>query len=135
MEHISLAVISVLARIANSGSMCSNAGEACCTPATMISAHMEKGEKMRLIDKDELSKLVGESFDYFLARLGLKCPPTVDAVEVVRCEDCKWWKTNYMWNGSERKVCVIEPYEPVRNKSDYCSKGERREDEVLADKG
>lgn len=52
--------------------------------------------------------------------------PTVEAIEVVRCKDCKWWKTNYMWNGSERKVCVIEAYEPVRNDDDYCSKGERK---------
>lgn len=51
---------------------------------------------------------------------------TVEAVEVVRCKDCKWWKTNYMWNGSERKVCVIEAYEPIRNEDDYCSRGERK---------
>ena len=57
--------------------------------------------------------------------------PIVDAVEVVRCKDCKWWKTNYMWNGSERKVCVIEAYEPMRNESDYCSRGERREDDGI----
>ena len=56
--------------------------------------------------------------------------PTVDAVEVVRCKDCKWWKTNYMWNGSERKVCVVEAYEPVRNEDDYCAKGERKENEM-----
>ena len=30
-----------------------------------------------LLDKDELSMLVGESFEYFLARLGLKCPKAV----------------------------------------------------------
>ena len=55
--------------------------------------------------------------------------PTVDAVEVVRCKDCKWWKTNYR-NGRERKVCVIEAYEPVRNEDEYCSWAERREDET-----
>lgn len=54
------------------------------------------------------------------------CPLKEEAVEVVRCKDCKFWKTNYMWNGSERKVCVIEAYEPVRNEDDYCSKGERK---------
>lgn len=54
--------------------------------------------------------------------------PTVNAVEVVRCKDCKWWKTKYMRNG-ERKVCVIEAYEPVRNEDEYCSWAERREDE------
>jgi hypothetical protein len=53
--------------------------------------------------------------------------PTVDAVPVVRCKDCKWWKTKYMRNG-KRKVCVIEAYEPVRNEDEYCSWAERRED-------
>lgn len=53
--------------------------------------------------------------------------PTVDAVKVVRCKDCKWWKTKYMRNG-ERKVCVIEAFEPVRNEEEYCSWAERKED-------
>jgi len=34
-----------------------------------------------LLDKDELSMLVGESFEYFLARLGLKCPKAVIPAE------------------------------------------------------
>ena len=53
-----------------------------------------------------------------------------DVVEVVRCKDCKWWKTNYSWNGNEHKICVKEPYEPLRNAEDFCSRGERREDEI-----
>ena len=44
--------------------------------------------------------------------------------ELVRCKDCKFYKTNFMWNGRERKVCVIEPYEPVRKPDDFCSRGE-----------
>ena len=38
-----------------------------------------------LLDKDELSRLVGESFEYFLARLGLKCPKAIIPAE--RSED------------------------------------------------
>lgn len=56
--------------------------------------------------------------------------PTVDAEPVIRCKDCKWWKTKYMRNG-ERKVCVIEAYEPVRNEDEYCSWAERKEDGLL----
>lgn len=48
MEHISLAVSSVLARIANSGMIRLNAGEVCCGPVIAISAQEEKGEKMTL---------------------------------------------------------------------------------------
>lgn len=47
--------------------------------------------------------------------------------ELVRCRDCEWYKTNYTWNGKERKVCGIEPFEPIRQEEDYCSYGERRE--------
>lgn len=53
--------------------------------------------------------------------------PSVDAVEVVRCKNCKWYKTNYSWNGKEHKVCVIEPYEPVRKGDDFCSRGEQKD--------
>jgi len=51
-----------------------------------------------------------------------------DFVQVVRCKDCKWYKTNYSWNGKEHHVCVIEPYEPVRKADDFCSRAERREE-------
>jgi len=37
---------------------------------------------MRLIDKDELDKLVGEPFEKFLSRLDLKCPETVEAIPI-----------------------------------------------------
>ena len=49
--------------------------------------------------------------------------------ELVRCKDCKWFKTNYMWDGQERKVCGIEPYGSIREPDDYCSRGERKENE------
>lgn len=48
--------------------------------------------------------------------------------EIVRCKNCKWYKTNYSWNGKEHKVCVIEPYEPIREGDDFCSRAERREE-------
>ena len=54
-------------------------------------------------------------------------PIEEDVEKVVRCKDCKWYKTNYSWNGNEHHVCVIEPYEPVRKEDDFCSRGERRE--------
>lgn len=52
--------------------------------------------------------------------------PSVDAVPVVRCKDCRWYKTNYMWNGTEVKICAKEAYEPRRNADDFCSNGERK---------
>ena len=55
--------------------------------------------------------------------------PTADVVKVVRCRDCKWYKSIYSWNCKEHKVCVRDPYEPPREPNDYCSYGERKEDE------
>lgn len=51
------------------------------------------------------------------------CPPTVDAVEVVRCKDCRWFENDgYHTNCQIMRFCV--------EADDYCSKGERREDET-----
>ena len=50
-------------------------------------------------------------------------------LELVRCEDCKWYKSIYSWNGKEHKVCVRDSSEPPREQNDYCSYGERRTDE------
>ena len=44
--------------------------------------------------------------------------PTVDAVQVVRCKDCKYW------NG-ETKGCVRNPCVEPWRKNDFCSYGER----------
>lgn len=52
--------------------------------------------------------------------------PIVDAVEVVRCKDCKHYYADPWGYGN----CVFEGGVSRRTKtSDYCSWGERREDE------
>ena len=53
--------------------------------------------------------------------------PAVDAVEVVRCKDCKWYKdfgTNY-----RLMDCSHEEGLEYANENDFCSHGERREDD------
>lgn len=47
--------------------------------------------------------------------------------EIIRCKDCKWYKTIYSWNGKEHHVCVREANEPVRESDDYCSYAERKD--------
>ena len=42
--------------------------------------------------------------------------PTTDAVEVVRCKDCRHWRTSY---------CVI--HGDSWEETDYCSDGERKD--------
>lgn len=73
---------------------------------------------MRLIDADKLCADVCISINE---------APTVDAVPVVRCNECKWWKTNYTWSRGKYNFCAREAYEPLRNGEDFCSYGERRD--------
>ena len=60
--------------------------------------------------------------------------PTVDAVPVVRCKDCHWWRHINKRNGCG--ICQHEVFsvddctiDPVTEPTDFCSYGERREGE------
>lgn len=46
--------------------------------------------------------------------------PTVDAVEVVRCKDCKYWEDGYL--GYCTQIHTAMEYDA------FCSNGERRTD-------
>jgi len=52
--------------------------------------------------------------------------PTVDAVPVVRCKDCKQYKTIFTWNGKEYKACEKNPH---GDEDWFCADGERKDDE------
>ncbi len=69
--------------------------------------------------------------------------PTVDAVEVVRCKDCKHWHEETGWCnehshfiGAEGEAC--HPWESndwkMLNADDFCSYGERSNDVSITDK-
>ena len=47
--------------------------------------------------------------------------PTVDAVEAVRCKDCK--------NYGDEYFCPLRNLADYTDPNDYCSMGERREDD------
>ena len=79
---------------------------------------------MRLVDADALSKLVGEPIEVFLRRLDLKLPPTVDAVEVVRCKDCRFFEDEDYYGN-----CYCEEWSNITNANGYCHDAERRESE------
>ena len=74
---------------------------------------------IRLIDADKLlenkfkNDISWNAFEKLIKR-----QTTIDAVEVVRCEDCKYW------NG-ETKGCVRNPCVEPWRKNDFCSYGER----------
>ena len=84
----------------------------------------------RLIDADVFEERL-------MANIGLtncldrsfKETPTIDAVEVVRCKECKYWHdhitTTWCSRGAE-----LRPQESgwiKRNADDFCSYGERKE--------
>lgn len=58
--------------------------------------------------------------------------PTVDAVEVVRCKDCKYYREGKIWEGIN--FCFRlrgsdgEPVGYNFSDDDFCSRGERRND-------
>lgn len=93
---------------------------------------------MRLIDADRALEIVRDQgiahpSAYYLtnyATLILREAPTVDAVEVVRCRDCKrcfkhTTKRNrqYMW------ICMRNDTDLYVRPDDFCSYGERKDDD------
>lgn len=87
---------------------------------------------MRLIDANALVEQINEEIDKYYLFVDafeylLENAPTVDAVEVVRCKDCKYYGYEPYDNGD--KCCVrweewIFPFE-----NDFCSCGERKDND------
>ena len=81
---------------------------------------------MRLIDADELEKIYMRNSITDTVTVGektvlqnLRAAPTIDAVEVVRCGLCRYCDT---------KDCVMSGTPGSVSVSDFCSYGERRDD-------
>ncbi len=91
---------------------------------------------MRLIDSDELwERLNYELWEHNADRDEIALPivntaPTVDAVPVVRCKDCKWFADNNggEWYGCKMFHVVRITPEDAPKPDDFCSYGERREE-------
>ena len=87
----------------------------------------------RLIDADEVDYeniSCSQSQLHWLHRI-IEMQPTVDAVEVVRCRDCKYWKPSGSKAGNSFADmeyiggCEFTNY--CRRESDFCSYGERKD--------
>ena len=91
---------------------------------------------MRLIDSDELwERLNYEPWEHNADRDEIALPivnaaPTVDAVPVVRCKDCKWFADNNggEWYGCKMFHVVRITPEDAPKPDDFCSYGERSEE-------
>lgn len=73
---------------------------------------------MRLIDADALINTLNKEKIPFNADINyiILNAPTIDAVEVVRCKDCKYYEGKNTYCAND---ILATPY-------DYCSRGERR---------
>lgn len=86
----------------------------------MIFVLMEKGEKMKLIDADKLEPsevYMNYGFTRIVYMDDIDEMPTVDAVKVVRCGECKYYR-----NGG----CLTGRYD--LKDTDFCSLGERNDE-------
>ena len=81
----------------------------------------------RLIDANALvdDTYVLNSWDAEIVRAWVADQPTVDAVEVVRCKDCKYWQESV--DGVSKWCPLLMDKETKAD--DFCSYGERREGE------
>lgn len=84
----------------------------------------------KLIDADTLREefrrdiMGGLNWDRILREV-----KTVDAVPVVRCRDCKYWKTiNSVTLSKGLKFCTYAiGHDYVRHDEDFCSRGEQKD--------
>jgi hypothetical protein len=58
----------------------------------------------------------------FLGRHDLKLPPTIDAVPVIRCKDCKHY------TGYECIRAKVSNIRVITDENEYCSRAERKEE-------
>ena len=95
-----------------------------------------KGKTMRLIDadavKEELRKidyaLRGYRYALIYTDVVIDEAPTIDAIEVVRCADCKCWTEWENGTGSCQRSDSVMWY--GTDADDFCSFGERKDNET-----
>ena len=83
----------------------------------------------RLIDANALIKEANTEGAYgYVDAKQIADAPTVDAVEVVRCKDCKYG--NWDSEPDDAMVCMRTKDGFWRSGNDFCSCGERKEDDT-----
>lgn len=90
---------------------------------------------MRLIDADALLEFAKNRYYKTIIPSDIVAFPTIDAVEVVRCRDCKHWHEETSWctihsHFVDAYGMACHPWESADWKmlqdNDFCSYGERR---------
>lgn len=85
----------------------------------------------RLIDADALKAKSFGKRGGLIHTSDIDAMPTVEAVPVVRCKDCKYWKTGEGVNRSKKVMfCTYQiGHHYARRDEDFCSRGERKDGE------
>ena len=98
----------------------------------------------RLIDGDALIELINGGYDLDfdevpetkreLLRMIME-QPTVDAVPVIKCKDCKWQMSEWLAINHKpflNHYCSYHDYtDDLGYDDDFCSKAERKEDDQI----
>ena len=96
--------------------------------ATAVQRWMVMG-MARLIDADALEDSLGISDMDIYAKESIREAPTIDAVPVVRCKDCKSWEQYNACDGTKPHRCMNHDsiFYKRTKADDFCSYGERKE--------
>ena len=86
----------------------------------------EEAKKIEIGVKDHRKLAVSKLLIHWCMEKVAKAP-TVDAVPVIRCKDCKYWKDVVLKTTEHEKFCDIGFYKT--KESGFCSFGERRSDD------
>ena len=86
----------------------------------------------RLIDANVLMdshwwESLTDDFDKARARIIVMAAPTVDAVEVVRCKDCKYWGGVTFGYVCSRWSAPISGFKTCTKAEGFCADGERKD--------
>lgn len=86
----------------------------------------------RLIDADEAYKVLTDNYhhrtelQHKALKEALSEVPTVDAVEVVRCRDCRFFEDEDYYGN-----CYCEEWGNITNDNGYCHDAERRKKDEI----
>lgn len=80
---------------------------------------------MRLIDTDKLCARLSRNATPYFTVPDIENAPTVDAVVVTRCKDCKYAYINSFSASSGVALCTLSG-QPMQQ-DDFCSYGDRRD--------
>ena len=93
---------------------------------------IRKQAVLNMIDNEQFERYFTHAELELLSRmwLAVNAIPSVDAMEVVRCKDCKYFELNH-WDGiiiTAHEICNKWADGCKTNKDGYCFMGERKTD-------